>query len=278
VALVVRPNTGAELAVHELGGTGPPLVMVHAAGLHGLVWGPVATHLARSFRCLAPDVAGHGYSAPAPADRTDWPTLAEDVLATVDELGLERPYGLGHSMGATLLLLAEQTRPGLFAGLYCFEPIGVASDEAFPASFDHPMAIRARRRRPEFESREAAVEAFGAKRPFSGVTAEALAAYVEHGFVDTGHGTVALRCSPDHEADVFAHGLSHPAFHDLERVRCPTTFAVGARSEVLSPDVLQRWAERMPAATVEVVADSGHFAPLEVPSALAAAVARALVG
>lgn len=276
--LVVRPNTGGELAVHEMGGTGPPLVMVHAAGLHGQVWGPVVAHLTDSFRCLAPDVSGHGYSTPAVDGRSDWPTLADEVLSVVDELRLVKPFGLGHSMGATLLLLAEQARPGLFAGLYCFEPIGVASDEAFPASFDHPMAVRARRRRPEFESRHAAMEAFAAKRPFSDVTPEALAAYVEHGFVDTDHGTVVLRCSPDHEADVFAHGLSHPVFHDLERVRCMTTLAVGARSDVLSADVLERWAQRMPAVTVEVVADSGHFAPLEVPSAIASAVVRTLLG
>lgn len=269
------PSAVTGLAVHELGGDGPALVMVHAAGLHGRVWEPMATQLASSFRCVAPDISGHGSSPPAPGGATDWPFLAEDVVAVVDGLGLERPYALGHSMGATLLLLAEQARPGTFAALYCFEPIGVASDTAFPASFDHPMAARARRRRPEFDSRQAAAQTFATKPPFSGVTPAALEAYVEHGFEDTGHGTVRLRCPPDYEADVFAHGISHPVFHDLARVGCPTTLGVGERSDVLDASVLGRWAERMPDARVEVVAGLGHFAPLEDPPLLVAAVRSA---
>jgi len=36
---------GVELEVHDLGGDGPDLLLVHATGFHGRVWEPLAGHL-----------------------------------------------------------------------------------------------------------------------------------------------------------------------------------------------------------------------------------------
>ena len=48
-------SDGVEVAAHDLGGAGPALVLVHAAGLHGLVFGPLARHLADDFHCVSLD-------------------------------------------------------------------------------------------------------------------------------------------------------------------------------------------------------------------------------
>lgn len=267
------------LAVNQLGGRGPVLVMVHATGLHGRVWAPVARALADSFRCLAPDVRGHGGSAlgEGPPGDMSWPGLAEEVAAVARDSGPGPVYGLGHSLGASLLLLAEEAQPGTFAGLYCIEPIGVATDEPPPPDPGHPMAARAAARRDDFTSRDEARAAYAAKPPFSAVDPDALAAYVEHGFRDDPAGGVRLRCRPAVESAVFAWGLSHPAYRDLARVQAPVTLAVGDRSGTVTPEAMAAWAARLPRGRVEVLSDLGHFAPLEAPAAVAAAVAVALL-
>ena len=274
---VTAPD-GPAIAVHDLGGAGPDVVLSHAAGFHGLVWAPLAARLAGSLHCIAYDARGHGDSTVEgdPAEGWDWRTLALDALAVVDGLALDRPFGLGHSSGASALLLAEEARPGTFAGLYCIEPIGPASVDPPPPPFpDHPMAVRARRRREVFASRHEAVEAYGSKPPLSDLSAEGMSAYVEYGFADQPDGTVRLKCRPGHEAHMYEYGFSHDAFRRLPDVRCPVVLARGATSQVMTDDVVDQWAARLPDGSTEVLPGVGHFAPLEDPTLVADAVVRA---
>lgn len=282
----VRAGGDPDLAVHHFGGgdgegSGTDLLFVHATGLHGRVWEPLVSQLSPDLksRAWAMDVRGHGDSAPVPEGGLPWEELAADVLAVVEELGLRQPFAVGHSSGASLLLLAEEQRPGTFAGLYCIEPIGTASEEPPPPNRLHPLAEGARRRRPTFPSRQAAYDSYSAKPPFSDVVPEALWAYVEHGFADVPEdedGGVRLKCRPEAEAAMYANGLSHHAYRDLGRVRCPVTLAGGDRSRAVTPEVLALWAARLSQSRVEVLAGVGHFAPLEDPGAVARAVTAAL--
>lgn len=283
-------SDGDYVVVHDLGrgaGRGArsdkerDLLLVHATGLHGRVWAPLVAHLAPRLRAgaMAVDVRGHGESGPLPEGGLAWEDLAADLLAVVDQLALCRPLGLGHSSGASLLLLAEELRPGTFDALYCVEPIGKAADDPPPPNPAHPLAEGARRRRRRFSSRQEAFDTYAAKPPFSQVSAEALWAYVEHGFADEdgeGDGGVRLRCLPEAEADMYAHGLSNHAYRDLVRVRCPVILACGDRSAAVTAQTLAGWAARLHDACVEILPGLGHFAPLEDPPAVARSVTAAL--
>lgn len=269
---------GPALAVHDLGGRGPVVLLAHAAGFHGRAWQPVADRLADRFRCIAYDTRGHGDSTVEgdPAEGWDWYTLARDTLAVVDGLGLDHPLGLGHSSGATALLLAESARPGTFAALYCIEPIGATTDDDPPPPRpDHPMAAQARRRRATFASRRAAEEAYAARPPLGDLSAEGLHAYVEHGFADAGDGSVHLKCRPEHEAHMYEYGFSHDVYRRLGDVGCPVVLAGGADSLAVPPGVLRRWADRLPLGRTEVLGGVGHLAPLEDPDRVARSVAEA---
>src|SRR5947208_10834682 len=122
------PSTdGVEVAVVELaGGSGsPPLLFAHATGFCARVFSPVAFDLAGDFHCWGLDLRGHGSTVLPEPPGTDhiWTGFADDVLAAVDGVDLERPVGVGHSSGGAALLMAEATRPGTFAALWCYEPI-----------------------------------------------------------------------------------------------------------------------------------------------------------
>ena len=94
---------------------------------------------------------------------TDWVGFGQDVLAAVEGLGLERPYGVGHSMGSAALLLAEQAVPGTFRQLYLYEP--AMADPAIQKPEGSRMAAEgASRRREIFASRQAAVLIFTQSR------------------------------------------------------------------------------------------------------------------
>jgi pimeloyl-ACP methyl ester carboxylesterase len=266
---------GVDLVVHDLGGDGPPLLLCHATGFHGRVWVPLARVLTDRFHLWAVDFRGHGDSS-APADGDfSWSGFADDVLTTVDALGLERPLALGHSKGGAALLLAEQARPGTMGALYVFEPIVFPPGEA-PEDARRPgasLADGAERRRQTFASTDDAFENFASKPPLDALAPAALRAYVEHGLAPTLDGEVRLKCRPADEAQVYRMGGRHGAWDALGDISCPVTVAAGGTSPVITPAVAKRIAERIPAGRVDVFDGLGHFGPLEDPPGVAEAVA-----
>lgn len=85
----------------ERSGTGTPLVLVHGITESLRSWDPLLERLASDHDVLAVDLRGHGESsALAPYDVL---TLASDVHEVVDDVGMENPLLVGHSLGATVV-------------------------------------------------------------------------------------------------------------------------------------------------------------------------------
>jgi pimeloyl-ACP methyl ester carboxylesterase len=269
------PSTdGVSIAVHDLGGAGPDLLLCHPTGFAGLIWRPVAARLPE-FHCLAPDLRGHGDSPTADDHDFDWHGFADDVLAIVDELGLAGCVAGGHSKGGAALLLAEQRRPGTFRALWCYEPVVFPGPPPPMPIGANPMATVARRRRSSFPSRDVAFENFRSKPPLDVFTEEALDAYLDGGFREEADGSLVLKCDPEHEARVFEMGAHHGAYQGLGEVLCPVTVVRGA----VAPGPAQ-FADAivagLPNATLEVHEDLGHFGPQQAPDVMAASIRRAL--
>ncbi len=170
--------------------------------------------------------------------------------------------------------MAEERRPGTFAGLYVYEPV-VFPGAPSEATGANPLAEGALRRRDTFESIDAAYENYSSKPPFSALDPDALRAYVDHGFVATPDGSVRLKCRPEDEAQVYRMGGAHDAFAHLDRVRCPVVVASGALVEVGPAAFLDPIVEALPDGRKESWPELGHFGPLERPDLIAAAVERA---
>jgi pimeloyl-ACP methyl ester carboxylesterase len=270
---------GTPLAVHDLGGSGRPVLLAHATGFHGAVWEPFARALPGDIARWALDFRGHGASVVPEGHPLDWPGFRDDVLAVVDELDLgEGLVGVGHSMGGAALVLAEQARPGTFAGLWLFEPIlppagflPGADDPARP----NPMSEAAERRRAEFASAAEALANYASKPPLDRLRADALHAYVRHGVVpltEDPTGPVRLACRPADEARVFRGAAEHHAFDRLGQVGCPVVVASGqdpAGPRSFVPAIV----EALPHGRLHDFPGLGHFGPLEAPDLVAAAVA-----
>ncbi|HQF95265.1 MAG TPA: alpha/beta hydrolase [Microthrixaceae bacterium] len=270
----------------RLGGSGPRLLFVHATGFCATVWRPMADVLSERFDCWALDVRGHGRSNP-PADETfDWAGTADDVLAVVDDLGGDGPwFGVGHSMGGASLLLAEERRPGTFAGIWAYEPVVFPSDgTTVPPDRDpgNHLADGAARRRATFASRQAAFDNYASKPPMDVFDPRALEGYLERGLVDDPDpdapvGGVRLACEPAVEAQVYRMGGRHTAWSHLGEVGAPVTIVAGDTS-IPGPAVFAaQVADRLPAGRLESHADLGHFGPMQAPDRMAASVVAAVL-
>ena len=163
-----------------------------------------------------------------------WAGFADDCRAVVDALGDAGPLlGVGHSMGGAVLVMTELARPGTFRALALYEPIVFPPGRGDDVG-SSPIVEGARRRRPEFPSREAARANFASKPPLEVLAPEVLDLYVAEGFRDTADGAVRLKCEPATEALTFQGSIGHDIHGRLAEVRCPV-LVMGATPEEGTP-------------------------------------------
>jgi pimeloyl-ACP methyl ester carboxylesterase len=269
--VLVSSTGGVSLAVHDLGGDGPALLLGHAAGFHGCAYAPMASHLRSRFRCWALDYRGHGDSDPPPGDVVDWSLFRDDTLAVAEALELRGALGFGHSLGGATLLMAELTRPGTFAGLVLFEPIAFRPEPVDEGRIAE-IAGAARRRREVFVSRDEAYANYASKPPLNVLVPDALRAYVEHGFVDQPDGSVRLRCAPEHEAAIFEAGAQQDTYARLGGVACPVVVAAGSAVGNMPGALAPSVAAALPCARFVRFEDLTHFGPMQDPARVAGLV------
>jgi pimeloyl-ACP methyl ester carboxylesterase len=134
VAEILVSSAGVELAGDE-SGDGVPVVLLHGltATRRYVVMGSRA--LERSgHRVIAYDARGHGHSSPAPSrDAYTYDDLGGDLIAVLDERGVDRAVLAGASMGAHTLLWLALHAPERVAGLVVITP---AYDPAVNADAD----------------------------------------------------------------------------------------------------------------------------------------------
>jgi pimeloyl-ACP methyl ester carboxylesterase len=102
---------GVQVHVH-IAGEGPPLVLLNGNGsmVHDWLVSGLFDRLRRSYRVIAIDRPGYGYSE-RPRDRIWTPRIqAGLVRRTLAHLGVERPIVLGHSWGTLVALALEHPK------------------------------------------------------------------------------------------------------------------------------------------------------------------------
>lgn len=99
---------------YELAGAGPPALLIHAfSGSHGSWVGyGFVERLQGHHQLILPDLRGHGLSdGPALPEAYRPEELAEDMVALLDALGVERVHCLGYSMGGLVALSLATRHP-----------------------------------------------------------------------------------------------------------------------------------------------------------------------
>jgi pimeloyl-ACP methyl ester carboxylesterase len=98
------PTNGIELHVAEVG-EGRPVILCHGFPELWYSWRHQLPALADAgYRAVAPDMRGYGQSsAPAAVEDYDLPTVCDDMIGLLDDLGEQQAVFVGHDWGAIVV-------------------------------------------------------------------------------------------------------------------------------------------------------------------------------
>lgn len=275
------PVPGGGLTVAAWG-DGPPVLGLHGVTSSHLAWSLVADRLPGRL-LIAPDLRGRGASADLPGP---WgmATHADDAVAVLDALGIERAVVAGHSMGGFAAVVLADRHPERVERLLLVDgglplplPPGMTSEEALAATIG-PAADRLAM---TFDSVEAHRGFWRAHPAFAGGLSDYLEAYVDY---DLTGRPPSLRSRASMEAvradsqDLLGGDVIAPA---LARLSVPTLFLRAERGMLDQPGGLYP-ADQVAAAAAEMdllqattVAGTNHYT-IVLGEAGAQAVADAL--
>lgn len=254
-----------ELQYLDYAGGEPTIILLHATGFMPWLWHPIARRLAGTHRVLAPYFCDHRQVEPD--DGLQWMTLAEDMARFSAELGLEKPVLVGHSMGGTVMTLAEANCGLGAAGMILIEPIFLPQDyyRTEIQVEDYPLARKSLRRRNRWEDGTEMKTYLQSKPLFADWDEEFLDLYIEHGTVQKQDFGLELACAPPREAAIFMGGTHYDPWPLLPKVQCPVLVLQGANSNNSSYIDLPKAAARFPRGRLETMTGAGHLLVMEKP-------------
>jgi len=247
-----------------LAGDGPPVLLLHGWPQHWYLWRDVIPLVAPHARVIAPDFRGFGWSE-IPNDGYEKTRLAADVVALLDQLGVEEVTVAGHDWGGYVGFLLATEHPSRIRGLLAANvlPPWTPRDRSrtldawrflyqpvlgTPGVGRHAGPAIARRGLHDAGLEPATVDAFVSRiRGERGVATERL--YRSFFFREL-PGVVRGRYSA----------------RDL---RAPTTLVFGQRDQILTTRAVEDVASQSDRIELELVADSTHFVVDEQPDLVA---------
>ena len=269
------PAGPGEMAALEFGPQDRAIdvVFVHANGFNAQTYNSLLAPLAAGLRVLAIDQRGHGATTLAAKGegRRSWLDLRDDLVALLKALNGPPVVLAGHSMGGTVSLLTAAACPDAVKGLVLLDPVIMPRLVALYAQVPWtsgalwkkmPIAQAALRRRAVFDDREAVVAAYTGRGAFKTWPETMLADYVDGGFIDRDDGKVELACAPAWEASNYS-AQAHDPWRAIRKVTGPVRILRAERGSTCRAG--DSFARRGKDVTVETVAGTSHFLPMERP-------------
>jgi len=123
----VATAEGAQI-YYEVHGEGPAVVFIHGSGGHHAAWWQQIPYFRTNYSVVTLDLRGFGRSC-ADQDEYDSLEFPGDILAVLDDAGLDRSVLVGQSIGAAAALKLAVRHPDRVAGLVLAHSLG---------GLDHP--------------------------------------------------------------------------------------------------------------------------------------------
>jgi pimeloyl-ACP methyl ester carboxylesterase len=135
--MLVPIGAGTSISVTDTG-RGPVVVLIHGWPVTSLHWRHVVPVLLQAgYRTVEVEARGLGDSSSGRGDHAK-ATLAREVLAALDAIGIRRFAVVGHDVGATIALLMAADQPGRVAALAVEEEVSPGIEVEEPESDSYP--------------------------------------------------------------------------------------------------------------------------------------------
>lgn len=219
----------------------PVLFFVQGAGGHALQWVNQLRHFSKNYRCIAPDLRGHGRSD-KPRDGYTVDRVTDDLLAVLDGLAVEEPVVLlAHSAGGLLAINFAARYPERLTKL-------VLVNTAAQLPLNRWMKL--------------------------GLRIPSVLMVLARPFLQRRGRFNA----PPHIFKKFVENIvsSWQGWDLLPDITTPTLVIAGQRDWYVRPSMSRRTAYAMPRARLEIIRAAGHQSPLERPAAVNRALERFL--
>jgi haloacetate dehalogenase len=267
-----------ETTIHgRMGGSGPPLLLLHGHPQTHAMWHAVAPELARSFTVVAADLRGYGDSGKPPTAPGHAPyskrAMARDMVAVMQRLGFERFAVAGHDRGGRVAYRMALDHPDRVTRLAVLDivPTGEMYRRAnmdfamgywhwffLPQPYDFPERLIGADPDHFYLERQGALGIAGLFAP------EALAEY-RRCWRDP--ATIHAMCEDYRAGATIDFRLDEEDRRAGRRIRAPLLALWGSKGSIGRwYDVLaiwRDWAEEVSGGPVE----SGHYIPEENPAA-----------
>ena len=239
----------------------PVLVLLCSLGSTVDMWAPQRRELAGEHRVLTMDTRGHGGS-PVPDGPYFVEDLADDVLETLDDLGVDRAAFAGVSLGGAMSQAIALRAPERVSGL------ALLCTSARFANLD------------TYVERAETVRSEGAAAIADGVVAR----WFTDDFATTAPDTVTrmrdmIAATPgEGYASCCEAIVAWDSRSRLASITAPTLVISGAQDPATPPEHGQLLAEGIPGARFEVIDDAAHLASYQRPEVVTPLLAEHLKG
>ena len=237
---------GVRLSYADTGGSGVPVVFVHAATGSSRVWEyQLPAFTSGGYRVITYDRRGFGRSTANPAGPQPG-TGADDLLALVDHLELDRFHLVGTAAGGIVALDFAASFPRRLRSLVVANSIGGVQDEDY-------LELGRRLRPPQFNALPPDVRELGPS--YRAANPSGTARWLELERQSRPEGTTP-------PTQTFRNRLT---FSLLETIAVPTLLLTGDADLYAPPAVLRLFAARIKSSESVIVPEVGHSTYWEQP-------------
>lgn len=244
---------------YQVAGQGTPMLLIHGYPLSGALFSRVRDMLAAQYKVITIDLRGYGKST-APGIPDTIAVYAQDALAVLDSLGIQRAIIGGMSMGGPIALEMYQRAPDRFQGLILIDTNAFAATPA-EAGEEHGFADMSR------QGTAAALVPLLLPIMLTGDTRMQQPALVQY-------LTTVIKAASTDAAVGGALALATRADYTalLGKITVPTLILVGQEDPLYPYEISQMMQQKIPNSTLTIIPGGAHATIFEVPQLASKAI------